>query len=582
MATAVVVMGMLATVPAIQAQPGNRPSSAEQFSSTVSVQAKQAKVKLSTEDIVERLKYHICLLNLPGTSSGTGWVLDVDQRLVMTNQHVIKSGKTIHAYFPEKKGDEWVNDVNHYMRFVKPIEATIIASDTESDLALLQLASLPKTAKAIPLSAKSPGQGSRLHSIGGKTLGSDVMWTYTLGHVRQVGKGTTALGKTTRVVEAQMEYNKGNSGGPIVNDYGELVAVVEGYRTSRQSGGKTVTVRNVSIAIDVKQVRSWLKTIRPLVHPKSAAQFLTRGTGHYDEGRYNQAIRDLSDAIRRDNKLDAAYTKRGWAFHRKGDYQTALGDFDEALKLNSSNDDAHFGRGMVHRAMKKTKDAIRDFTNAIRLRPGSWRYYNQRGIIYFRSKDYQPAYDDFDRALKNDSKVAVLHENKGLAAINLRLYKTGIASYQEAIKLNPSPSTSHNYLGVCYYRLGDNKKAAEQFLEAIKRNSKRALYHENLGSALQKLGDHKTAITAFDNAMKIVKAGTATMYFNRGYSHYQLKQYAEATTDFTSAIRKNSKNADAYYYRGRTYRARGLNFQSSSDYRKAAELDPKKYGSLRK
>lgn len=548
----------------------------EQYSQTSLI---QAKTKLSTEDIVERLKLSTCLLNLPGKSSGTGWVLDLDKRLVVTNQHVIASGATIHAYFPEKKGGEWVNDVNHYLRFVKPITATIIASDIDSDLALLQLDSLPKEVKAIPMSAKSPGQGSRLHSIGGKTLGSDVMWTYTLGHVRQVGNGTTALSKVTRVVEAQMEYNKGNSGGPIVNDYGELVAVVEGYRISRMSGGQVVTVRNVSIAIDVKQVKTWLKDVLPLVDPKTAKQFVDRGNRHLEEGRYNQAIRDLSDAIRKDSKLGDAYAKRGWAFHRKGDNTTALGDFDEALKINSSNDDAHYGRGMANRSLNKTKEALRDFTSAIRLRPDSWRYYNQRGIIYYRSKDYQPAYDDFDRALKNNDKVAVLWENKGIAAINLRLYKTGAEAYEQAIKLNPDLSTSHNYQGVCYYRLGDNKKAAEKFLDAIKRNSKRSLYHENLGNALQKLGDHKAAVIAFDNAIKIEKTGTSLMYFNRGYSQYMLRDYSEATKDFTTAISKDSKNADAYYYRGRAYKARGLSFQASSDFRKATQLNPKKYPS---
>ena len=538
----------------------------------------EARKAFSKQEIVERLKFSTCWINCRGASSGTGWVLDKSRRLVVTNQHVIARAKGISIYFPDKREGEWVNDVNHYLRLVKPIPAVVIASNYNDDLALLQLERLPKRAVALKLAAKSPPQGSQLHSIGARTLGSDTMWTYTIGHVRQVGRGRNANGGIARIVEAQMEYNKGNSGGPIVNDFGELVAVVEGYRTKSRSGTRIVSVRNVSIAADVRGVKTWLANSLPLVEPKTAAQFRKRGEGHLDARRLNQAIKDLSDAVRRDAKSTAAYSKRGWAFYYKNDFQTALGDFDHALILDRNHADAHYGRGMVHRKLKKTDDALKDFTNAIRLDPTSWQYYNQRGVVYFRTKKYRPAYDDFTRAISNEANKAVLYDNQGLAAINLKLFRTAADAYGKSIKLDPRNSASHNYQGVCYYRLRDYKTAARKFVDAIKLNAKNYLYHENLGNSFQSLKAHNDAVSAYGRALSLKKANKSYLYYKRGISRYELRQHRDAVADLTKSIQAAAQKADPYYWRGKAYRALGQEAAARADFNKAARLDPKRYG----
>lgn len=544
-------------------------------------QAAQTRKAYSNQQIVERLKFSTCWINCTGGSSGTGWLLNKSRRLVVTNQHVITRAKSVQIYFPDQREGEWVNDVNHYLRFVKPIPATVIASSYGDDLALLQLERLPEKAIALKLAAKSPPQGSQLHSIGARTLGSDTMWTYTVGHVRQVGRGHNANGAISRIVEAQMEYNKGNSGGPIVNDYGELVAVVEGYRTRSRSGSRIVDVRNVSIAVDVRRVKRWLGASLPLVDPQTAAQFLKRGDGHLQARRLNQAIRDLSNALRRDGKMTRAFARRGWAFYYKRDYRTALGDFDHALKIDDSHADAHYGRGMVNRKLKHKDEALTDFTNAIRLDPTAWEYYNQRGVVYFREKKYRAAFDDFTRAIGNEPKKAILHENKGLAAIHLGLYRTGIEAYGEAIQLDPRNSGPHNYQGVCYYRLKEYKSAARKFLDAIKLNAKRSLYHENLGNAFQNLNDHKDAVAAYDRALSLKHSDRSYLYYKRGISKYELQRHREAVADLTKSIQSATKKAGPYYWRGKAYRALGQNEAARADFQKAARLNPKLYGQHR-
>jgi S1-C subfamily serine protease len=56
-----------------------------------------------------------------------------------------------------------------------------------------------------------------------------------------------------RIVETDSPINPGDSGGPVVNDRGEVIAVVSGWDTR---------VRNVTWTIDVSEVRGLVQEYR--------------------------------------------------------------------------------------------------------------------------------------------------------------------------------------------------------------------------------------------------------------------------------------------------------------------------------
>lgn len=532
------------------ARPTDRTSTAPASTPAASPKPAAASRTMTAQEIAERLKYSTCYIRIPGVSLGTGWVIDAEKRLVMTNHHVIVGAKEIHVYFPQKRNGQWVNEEAYYRNSVKPAKGTIIASSKVHDLAVIQLDSLPSGVRALPLAQTSAPQGARLHSLGGRSLGSMSMWIYTYGHVRQVGRGTTAMGYATRIVEAQMETNKGNSGGPIVNDAGELVAVVEGHRSTQRNGSQVYRVRNISITIDVMQVRAYLTEVLPLVDPQTADQFLSRGTAHYTVGRYNTAIRDFSAAIRIQPRLAAAYAKRGWAFYHKGDHATAIEDFNQAIEISPTLSDAFVGRGQCHRGLKKYTEAIRDFSNAIRFQPESGKSYNLRGIVFLATKQKESAHRDFVQATKLNSKEPVFFYNLGAAARALGRYQEAVAAYTQAIKLR---STDHDYfngLGLAQYSLKSYEKAAKAFLMANtvykKRYNKYSwVYFENAGLALHRMNKLKAAYAAM-----------------------------------TKAIELNGTYGKLRYLRGLIAKDLGRQDLASQDFRKAAELDPKKYGKL--
>jgi S1-C subfamily serine protease len=218
----------------------------------------------SGERIYDRTLHSTVWIIMPVSTTrartGSGSLIDVNRRLILTNYHVVGDDDTGLVSFPIFQGGKLVAERDAYRAPGRRIPAKVVARDPKRDLAVLQLEGpVPLEAKPIKLAKDSPGPGQRVHSIGNPGA-SGALWVYTEGSVRQVyrrkGRTTDKEGGSSfeidaRIVETQSPVNQGDSGGPVVNDKGELVAVVQGHVPDAQA-------RSVSIFIDVSEVRDLL------------------------------------------------------------------------------------------------------------------------------------------------------------------------------------------------------------------------------------------------------------------------------------------------------------------------------------
>src|SRR5262249_2831641 len=137
-------------------------------------------------------------------------------------------------------------------------KAKVIAWSDAKDLAVLKLNSVPEGVRPVPLAKESAKSGEEVHSVGNPG-GSQSLWGYTFGKVRTPDAfrvyflaGVPGLLFTVDawVIEAQSPTSSGDSGGPMVNDRGELVAVTQG-------GNNAASL--ISTFIDIREVRTLLK-----------------------------------------------------------------------------------------------------------------------------------------------------------------------------------------------------------------------------------------------------------------------------------------------------------------------------------
>jgi S1-C subfamily serine protease len=190
--------------------------------------------------------------------TGTGWVVDGERGYVMTNEHVVGQEREVAIYFPERDTNgEVVAQREDYFHGQTPTVGNVIRTDPRRDLALIQLNQASRTLHSLVLSPASPRPGQEVHTVGNPGF-SGALWVYTFGTVRQVyhtrNQAQTGSRIDAMVVETQSPTNAGDSGGPVVNDRCELVAVVQSHCRD---------ARLVTIAIDVSEVRSFLADAVP-------------------------------------------------------------------------------------------------------------------------------------------------------------------------------------------------------------------------------------------------------------------------------------------------------------------------------
>jgi HEAT repeat protein len=223
---------------------------------------------LTGEDARNRLLKSIAWIvtEMPeGTVSGSGSLVDKQNRLVLTNHHVVSlahKGK-MRVFFPDYEKGELVKHQDHYMKLLRKgegIPCHVVYQDMKKDLALIKLPAIPDEIAELPIAKNSPPEGSSLHTMGCPGL-SNSLWVYSPGTVRSVFPDKWNLrGNDPKdplvtveamVIHAFSSVGPGDSGGPTINDRKELVAVTQGGRVSL---GNTP----ICVFIDVTEIRKVL------------------------------------------------------------------------------------------------------------------------------------------------------------------------------------------------------------------------------------------------------------------------------------------------------------------------------------
>lgn len=506
------------------------------------VSAGGVRAEDSPKSIFQKTLRSTCMVIVPNVGSGSGWLVDKDKKLIVTNHHVVLNADRVTVLFPLFKDGKLVSEKSAYHE-ERGVRAKVIDTDVPRDLAVLQLIdALPEGVASLPLARDSAEPSDRVHSVGNPGA-SDALWVYTSGTVRAVYKKEwhhldldrkTKTFRKAAVLETTSPVNPGDSGGPVVNDLSELVAVVSSGRTKDASG----PVQLMTWHIDVNEVKAFLEQTRRLLDPKTAADFVLRGERNTERNKFADAISDFTAALKLDRNHAAAYRKRGWAFGCQGDYDTTIADCNEAIRLDPDDAFSYENRGWAYEKKKDPEKAIQDYTRAIQLDTKFARAYNNRGVIYFHRKEYSRAEKDFTRAIEADPKFAVAWGNRGDSYLQMGDYDKALVDCTSALRLNP-------YLTYVWNRRGwalREKKMQDQhvanFEEALEYDPKNASLWVSYGNAL-----------TFKD------------------------QWAKAVNCYTKALEFDKNSGDAYYFRGSALEELGRIFDAQPDYEKSIQID---------
>lgn len=468
--------------------------------------------------------------------TGSGWLVDKGRRLMITNQHVVSNLDPVYVIFPEYDDEDVIRDIDHYLQKAPRIAARVILSDPARDLAVIQLESLPAGIESLPLAPRSPRAGERLHSLGNP---EGEMWLYTEGRVRGVSVKTfynddAFLGTVRRrckVVENQSPTNHGDSGGPVINDQGQIVAVVQGGKANANL---------LHYFIDVSEVRAFMKQVDDLWSPTSAAAYLARAKLLLADQRLDRALSDATAAVKADRTLAEAFQVRGDIFRARGDLESAVADYTQAIELDPTSVAAYLGRGQAYCRQRRLDEAVADFTTALRLDPMSVEPYRMRGMA---------------RRMKGELTLALDDLN---AALNLK----------------PKDAASLTQRGRVYLAKGDASSALSDFAAAFNEDPTAGEAAAGAGYAMALLKAESGQIIDALNAGVGARPLDPQTHFLAGLALCELGDYAQAVTQFTRAIELDSKQAEFYMCRAAALDKLGDAAGVRADFEQAIQLDP--------
>lgn len=246
-------------------------------------------VKSSTTDVIEKVNSSVVgvLVYANGTASGSGsgvvYRVDGKTAYIITNTHVVSGATDVQVVFSNKES----------------VNATIVGSDTYSDIAVLKLtADFDMTAIKCGDSSLLD-QGETVLAIG-SPLGIEYAGTVTQGIVsgidRTVSVDLNDDGQEDwdmNVIQTDAAINPGNSGGALVNMAGELVGITSMKLSNTSVEGMGFALPINDVITSVEQIIENGKVTRPQIGISGVS---LSGYSSY-QLRYYRINTDLTDGI---------------------------------------------------------------------------------------------------------------------------------------------------------------------------------------------------------------------------------------------------------------------------------------------
>ena len=184
-----------------------------------------------------------------GTRLGSGVLIDLEQKLAVTNAHVTEGAEFVGVIFPYRDQDgTLIKDETFYLGENLPAladigyvnRARVLAEWVDMDLAIIQLESLPRTAREIARGFEGGvearmRQRDKVHILGNP---GNRLWNWTAGSfVRDFGNW----------LELEGDVHGGNSGGPVLNGRGRLIGIAT--RSTDETAVLAVPARLIGVLL---------------------------------------------------------------------------------------------------------------------------------------------------------------------------------------------------------------------------------------------------------------------------------------------------------------------------------------------
>ena len=211
---------------------------------------------------------------------------------------------------------------------------------------------------------------------------------------------------------------------------------------------------------------------------QTAGTFLDSGIMHASRGEFEPAIRDLTEALRLDPDMAAAYRLLGRALYASAVIVMEIADgFTDVGTLSIG------GQATADQA-RVLNMAVENFDRAIELEPNSGTYV-ERGRAHSALGNFDRALADFDHAIQLNPNHVAAFSMRGSAHRYMGNLDLAIADHNQAIHINPNHAGALTNRGNVHRAMGNLDLAIADFEAALRINPNSAVVRRNLENVRQ-------------------------------------------------------------------------------------------------
>ncbi len=208
----------------------------------------------------------------------------------------------------------------------------------------------------------------------------------------------------------------------------------------------------------------------------------------------------------------------------------------------------------IYRA--RLQDALEVLREAETKGASSAAVSNLRGVVLYRQDKLVAARAALLKATEQEPEVADYHNSLGLVQLELGDTEAAVATLRRAVSLEPDSATARNQLGSAYLLLGRCEDAVFELEQATTLAPDQAAVNFNLGRARFECSEFEAARGSFEKVVALEPTAFAPAYTYLARLELEARDFDRAVTQAAKAT-LFLKDAEAYYWLGEAYRARG-------------------------
>lgn len=300
--------------------------------------------------------------------------------------------------------------------------------------------------------------------------------------------------------------------------------------------GVTATQDSTAVADSVYSIADLTTMIRH--DPLNANLFAQRAEAQAASSKFDEALNDISLAIRLDSLNPLYYVVQAEYYIYGGQPNSAKKGLNQCLKLFPNNTDVMLKLAEIHFYLKEYSQAKQILKNVMTIDDGIGQIYFLQGLILLENSDTVNAIRSLQFAIDKEPDF-----------------------YDAYIMLGSVNAKLNNDLAIDYF-----KAAAD-----IRPDSYEARY--NLAIYLQDHNYTTEAQNEYQYIIDNIDTTSANPYYNIGYLNLIYEQdFDKALKYFTIAIEKEPDYVEAWYNRGFTYEVMGKLKKARADYEQSLKI----------